>query len=96
MPEQRINSLVSKFDEQMPIPDFTYFDVERKTEYLASYFSEHGYSLFRKEIEMLITLIEELDNGWEVVLVERPIPETGIIYQDSFQMLIKKRYHHAD
>lgn len=92
IPENLINLLIARFDEELPIPDFSSFDYEKGKEYPASYFSEQGFAAFRETIQTIISSIEELDNGWEVVLLERESPNTGIVYQDAFQMMIKQPY----
>lgn len=93
IPEYLIDTLISRLDREMPIPDFSSFDYRTGTEYPASYFSDRGLAAFRRDIETIVSYIEELDNGWEVVLLERNMPDTGIVYQDAFQLMIKQSYN---
>lgn len=92
VPENLIDTLITRFDREMPIPDFSSLDYQKGTEYPASYFSERGLAAFRRDIESIVSYIEELDNGWEVVMLERFVPEVGILYRDPFQLMIVQPY----
>ncbi len=79
--------VINEFDATLQIPD-----IVEKAKTL-SYFTENGLKAFRNELDILYRLFDEYCGNaglGEIEEFDVDIPEDKIVYQDEYQVVIKK------
>lgn len=91
MSEEKIDDLIRVFDKDLVIPSFSSFELDARSFYAASFFTEEGLQKFKKECEAIFKFIERENSDWEVEtrIEELADEDARILYSDKYQALIK-------
>lgn len=92
--ENKIRKLLTKFDEELIIPDYNSFNLIHGKEYTESFFTEKGYQEFKKDIVKIQQAVRNLGLGFSIKQTTITISEEypSILYKDEYQVIIKKIY----
>lgn len=86
IPAAKQKALLRRFDEHLPFPRFYEEHPDVRTE---AYFTEVGMEFFEKDIEKLISQIEEHSIFKVEKKVLSDIDGISIVYRDEYQILVR-------
>ena len=82
--------LTEPFHNRLPIPSYKPWEKQPSGYFSGAFFTKAGYERFEEHIDNILDAVKELDNGWEVRVIESDgFPEDDIFYRDEFQVIVK-------
>lgn len=75
---------LSFINYKLPVPN--YWELGEDNE---AFFTQEGFELFRPYVEKIAELIEAQNNGWKAVMREEYFIASRVVYEDSYQMIVK-------